>query len=252
MKGALTVRERFRDQVVLITGGAAGLGAQLADDFADEGAIVVVADISAPASPRHRYVTCDITDEQQVAELIRTVGSEYSRIDTLVNNAGVVSRGSAASISTRDWDRIFDINVKGTFLMTRESLPWLTGPTANIVNLASQAGVRAEKYLSHYCAAKAAVVHYTRALALELAPTVRVNAVCPGFVETDMSRLSLEQLATEIGAEYDDVRTARQSIIPLGRFQQPHDISAGVRFLASADAGEITGHILEITGGQTL
>ena len=250
---AQIVRQRFVDRVVIVTGGSAGLGSQLADDFAAEGAVVVVADIASASGTPHDYRQCDITSAADVVGLIKHVIDRYGRIDVLVNNAGVVSRGAASAITEREWDRIFDVNVKGTFLMTKTVLPHMSSAgDAVIVNLASQAGLRAEKFLSHYCAAKAAVVHYTRALALELAPTVRVNAVCPGFIETEMSRISLEGLAAELGETYDEVRRVRQSVIPMGRFQQPRDISVAVRFLASGDASEITGQILEVAGGQTL
>lgn len=240
-------------RVVIVTGGAQGIGAQIARDFAATGAVVAVLDLQESDDADVVSFVCDITDAAQVDAAVAGIVERYGRIDTVVNNAGFVVRGSADRITEGEWDKTFAINVKGVFLLVRATLPHLRrSPIGSIVSVASQAGIRAEALLSPYCAAKAAVVHYTRALALELAPDLRVNAVCPGFVETEMARSSLAGVARETGREFDDVRNERMSVIPLRRFQQPADISAAVLFLASARAGEITGEILAVAGGQTL
>jgi NAD(P)-dependent dehydrogenase (short-subunit alcohol dehydrogenase family) len=247
---------RFNGKVVVITGVNAGLGRALAEDFAAEGASVAGCDLAElPTSDAVAfYRRCDITNADDVEPFIAGVHSRFGRIDVLVNNAGAVSRGAAAALTEADWDRIMDTNAKGTFLTCRTAIPVMTDQPGGgaIINIASQAAHRPERYLSHYCAAKAAVTHYSRALALELAPAIRVNCVNPGFVETDMSTASLQGYARETGISYETARQARREVIPMGRFQQPHDIAAAVMFLASDAASEITGDALEVSGGQVL
>ncbi|RFA06579.1 hypothetical protein B7R21_19490 [Subtercola boreus] len=246
--------ETMNPGFVIVTGGSSGIGAQITRDYRAAGARVAVVDLRPPAiSSGEEYFHCDITNADDVASVVGRIAQLFGQIDLLVNNAGYVTRGAADEISEEDWDKTFAINVKGTFLMTKASLPYLKqSPDGSIVNVASQAGIRAEALLSPYCAAKAAIVHYTRALALELAPAVRVNAVCPGFVETDMARKSLEEVARETDRAFAEVRTERMSVIPMQRFQQPSDISAAVRFFASREAREITGEVMSVAGGQTL
>ncbi|WP_123028074.1 SDR family NAD(P)-dependent oxidoreductase [Mycolicibacterium stellerae] len=247
---------RFNGTVVVITGVNAGLGRALAEDFGAEGASVAGCDLAdvATSDAVALYRRCDITDAEDVEAFITAAHTRFGRIDVLVNNAGAVSRGSAASLTEADWDRIMDTNAKGTFLVCRAAIAVMSEQPGGgaIVNVASQAAQRPERYLSHYCAAKAAVAHYSRALALELAPAIRVNCVNPGFVETDMSIASLQGYARETGIPYETVRQARRDVIPMGRFQKPHDIVAAVMFLASDAASEITGDALEVSGGQVL
>ncbi|GAB5897704.1 SDR family NAD(P)-dependent oxidoreductase [Mycolicibacterium mageritense] len=247
---------RFHGKVVVITGVNAGLGRALAHDFTSEGASIVGCDLAeiSTTDAVAFYQRCDVTSAADVEALIANTRARFGRIDVLVNNAGAVSRGSAASLAEADWDRIMDTNAKGTFLACRGVIPVMSEQPHGgaIVNIASQAAQRPERYLSHYCAAKAAVAHYSRALALELAPAIRVNCVNPGFVETDMSVASLEGYARETGIPYETARQARRDVIPMGRFQQPHDIAEAVMFLASESASEITGDALEVSGGQVL
>ena len=239
-------------KTVVVTGGSAGVGAQIVADFLEEGASVAVLDVKPSDNADALFAHCDVSDSASVEAAVHQVVDALGDIDVLVNNAGAVSRFRAQDLPESEWDRIFDINIKGTYLVTRAALPSLLRTHGSIVNVASQAGVRAETLLSHYCAAKAAVVHYTRALALELAPDVRVNVVCPGFVETEMAHASLVGVAAQTGQSYEEVRDARRSVIPLDRFQSPKDISNGVRFLVGAGASEITGQVLNVSGGQTL
>jgi NAD(P)-dependent dehydrogenase (short-subunit alcohol dehydrogenase family) len=168
-------------------------------------------------------------------------------LDVLVNCAGVARGSSVESITEADWDDVLDINLKGTFFCIQAALPHLRASQGNVVNLASDAGLIGEVGLAVYCASKGGVVNLTRALALELAPDVRVNCVCPGYVDTDMVRRDV------INAS-GDPRAAERTLAasaPLNRIAPPAEIATAILYLASDHARFITGSALQIDGGTT-
>jgi NAD(P)-dependent dehydrogenase (short-subunit alcohol dehydrogenase family) len=246
---------RFDDQVVIVTGGATGLGHAIQSRFLAEGAHVVVADVDEAAlaqaeGPRVDAVRCDVTRAPAVRALVDGTLERHGRVDVLVNNAGVSSVALVVDLAEEEWQRVMDVNAKGTFLCCQAVLPsMLERRGGTIVNLASQAGKRGQRYIAHYCAAKAAVINFTRALALEAAPHVRANSVCPGTIATPMVERTIERQAELEGIDEAVLKQDAIEATPLGRLQQPADVAAAVAFLASRDAGEITGQALNVSGG---
>jgi NAD(P)-dependent dehydrogenase (short-subunit alcohol dehydrogenase family) len=256
---------RFPDYSVLLAGAGGTLGGAIAERFLREGAHVVAMDrepthleelerhLPDEVRERCRPVVGDVVadaDVRRVAELALDAGD---RIDVLVNNAGISGVVPVVEMDEDEWDRVFDVNAKGAFLLARAVLPgMLKRGEGAIVNIASQAGRRGEPFTAHYCAAKAAVINFSRALALEVAPQVRVNTVCPGYVESAMTRTGRAAYAARTGASPDDLADARRAAIPLGAFQSPEDIAAAVCFLSSPDASSITGLTMDVNGGESM
>ena len=160
-------------------------------------------------------------------------------------------RAPVEEIEVADWDQVFAVNVRGTFLGTKAVIPPMRSQQSGgvIINIASQAGIRVEPFMSHYSASKAAVIQFTKAVALENAPRIRCNTVCPGLVETAVVRKSLGEYAAKEGIPYAEAVVQRQSTIPMGRFQTADNLADAVLFLVSDHASEITGATLDVTGG---
>jgi NAD(P)-dependent dehydrogenase (short-subunit alcohol dehydrogenase family) len=182
--------------------------------------------------------------------MIATSLERLGRVDVLVNNAGVASMGSCIDLTDDQWDLVMDVNVRGVFLCTQAVLPhMLDRGSGAIVNTGSEAGLQPHPLVTHYCAAKAAAIMFTRAVALEVAPAVRVNAVCPGTVNTDMMAQNYASETALTGASREEIEQGLINDTPMGRLQTPRDIANAVLFLASDDASEITGHALNVSGG---
>lgn len=196
----------------------------------------------------------DVSSAADADGFVDTAERTLGGLDVLVNCAGVASRAPVHEITEEQWDRVMDVNLKGTFLCSRAALRVLTEQPGGgvIINLASQAGVRIEPGMASYCASKAAVLQFTRSLALEYAPRVRANAVCPGLIETAMVQAAFAAYAEQSGRTYEDVREERRSVIPLGRFQSAKNLSDSVLFLASDAASEITGVVFDVSGGEMI
>jgi len=243
---------------VLVTGASRGIGAACCRAFARAGAAVLVHFVASEAkakrllaelgdlSPRprpHRMFRCNVTQDEQVAALFEFVAREWGALDCLVNNAGVWVHNPLRELDGGELRATLEVNVVGPFLFARGALPLLErSPDGNIVNVSSTAGQRGEAFYSPYAASKGAVIAATRAWASELAPRVRVNAVAPGWVETDMTAAAL---AGERGREV-------AASIPLGRVAAPDDIAGPVLFLASPLARHITGEVVNVNGGSVL
>jgi NAD(P)-dependent dehydrogenase (short-subunit alcohol dehydrogenase family) len=226
------------NRVVLVTGGARGIGAAIAGRFASDGARVVVADLEQPpdADPRIRYETADVSVAEDVESLFARMGSDYGRLDVLVNNAGIWFRRPFKEITVDEWDRVLAVNLGSVFLCTRAALPLLEAAEGGvIVNIGSQAGVTVTRGQgAHYHASKAAISHLTKALAVEFGPIgIRVNCLAPGVTFPDPSFLPSQILDQ----------------IPLGRGGVPDDLAGACVFLASPDAAYITGQTLLVNGG---
>jgi 3-oxoacyl-[acyl-carrier protein] reductase len=226
------------ERVVVVTGGAQGIGAAIAARFADDGAKVVVADLATPPEPdsRVRFEQTDVASPEDVRALFSRVADDYQRVDVLVNNAGIWFRRPFPEISAEEWDRVFGVNVRGTFLCTQAALgPLQAAGGGAVINIGSQAGLTVTRGQgAHYHASKAAIAHLTKVLAFELGPFgVRVNCVAPSATLPDPSLLPPEMV----------------SQIPLGRAGVPADITGVCAFLASPDAAYITGQTLAVNGG---
>lgn len=243
---------------VLVTGASRGIGAACCRAFARAGAAVLVhyvaseakakrllaelAALSSQPSP-HQIFRCNVTQEDQVAALFEHVAREWGALDCLVNNAGVWVHNPLRELDGGELRATLEVNVVGPFLCARGALPLLERSSdGNIVNVSSTAGQRGEAFYSPYAASKGAVIAATRAWASELAPRVRVNAVAPGWVATDMTAAAL---AGEAGREV-------AASIPLGRVADPDDIAGPVLFLASPLARHITGEVVSVNGGSVL
>jgi NAD(P)-dependent dehydrogenase (short-subunit alcohol dehydrogenase family) len=255
---------RFDGSGVLVTGGAAGMGRAIAKAFADEGANVVIADINeervggtaeelSGGGAKVSGIGVDVTDPGQVEEMVAKANDELSGIDILVNNAGVITMDKVVDITPEDWDFVMDVNGKGVFLCMRAVVPgMLERGGGNIVSVASQAGKRGYPLFAHYCASKAAVILLSKGLALEVAPTIRVNCVCPGIVNTEMMDREYVWEEEMTGEKQDSIRERWMSGIPMGRFQEPEHVAGVVQFLASDAASEMTGQAINITGGMVM
>jgi len=248
---------RLDGKVALITGSASGIGAAVALRFAQEGARIAGIDTQdlaegdwadalrlAGAGPVHKL---DVRDKAAVVRAVADVEAEYGQIDVLVNSAGVAGGGPVHLIPDEEWDRVMDINLKGTLHACQAVVPgMLARERGSIVNIASVEGIEGFEGGSAYNASKGAVILLTRNMAIDYGRKgIRVNAVCPGFIDTPLFRSTLE---TEGMAEIrEKIRDAHQ----LGRFGRPEEIANGALFLASDEASFVTGQALPIDGGYT-
>lgn len=245
---------QFSDKVVIITGAGSGIGAAAAAQFASEGALLSLADISADGlSAQARRLkldesgllqsVVDVSKEDQTEALIASTLKHFGRIDVLVNNAGLGVLGRVTELSTADWRKMFSIDVDGIFFLSRATIPHLIKTKGCIVNVASVSGMFGDHGLAGYNAAKGAVVNLTRAMAVDHGGEgVRVNAVCPGSIATPAT-----------APLYADARVADHyaEAIPMGRPGQPDEIAHVIAFLASSRASYVNGHCLVADGGMT-
>jgi meso-butanediol dehydrogenase/(S,S)-butanediol dehydrogenase/diacetyl reductase len=249
-------------RTAVVTGAARGIGRGIAEVLTDHGATVVVADldvdegrrVARALGDRTTAVALDVTSEASVREVIGGVIEEHGRLDILVNNAGVSRSIPFAEIEEAEWDRVFDINVKGVYLACRAVVPHMSERRyGKIINLSSMVGKEAIPLFVHYSASKFAVMGITQGLAKELAPyDVNVNAVCPGVVRTPLWEPLLDQLSATKRISRDEAFAEFVSGIPLGRPQQPRDIGEVVAFLASDRSRNMTGQGINVTGGMQL
>jgi NAD(P)-dependent dehydrogenase (short-subunit alcohol dehydrogenase family) len=255
----------FTDQVVLVTGGARGLGKGISRAYAQRGARVVLCDIneagataaaaelSAETGHEVLGLPADVSDADIVEGLVSTVLAHYGRIDHLICNAGIVTIELLVDTSPQTWDRVLAVNLGGVFLFTRAVLPhMLAAGGGSIVNIASQAGKRPNKYIAPYNASKAGVISLTRTAAVEAAPLVRVNCVCPGFIDTELQEEEYEIVSALTGQPRDEIRQSWLDAMPLGRIQTVEEVADAVLFLSSPAAAQITGEALNVSGGLVM
>ena len=245
---------RFENKVVLITGGTSGIGLAAAKSFTEEGAGVIVIGrdkergAEAVRNVKVVFERGDISDAEDCQRLVARSLELHGRLDVLVNCAGVIFRGRTVEQTTEEeWDTTFEVNVKGTFLMCKYALPALRDSQGCIVNVSSYVGLVGFAGASAYAASKAAIVNLTRSMALDYAAEgIRVNAVCPGSVDTDMIHAAWRQFGNVVEA-----RKLWAAKHPLGRIASPEEIARVILFLASTDASFITGTALPVDGGIT-
>lgn len=241
---------KLKDRVAIVTGGAQGLGRAIADKLAEEGASVVVADINgegataaAAALPRAIGLTVDVSDPDQVQDMVDAAVEQYGGLDVLVNNAAIVPFKAWDEIDFAEWRRIMAVNLDGVFLTCRAASDEMRKKSyGRIVNVASNVLVAGTPNLAHYVASKGGVFGFTRALATELGKYgITVNAVAPGLTETE------GVMASPHAAAFDFV----QSLQAIPRHGIAADIAPSVAFLASEEAAWVTGSMLVVDGGHT-
>jgi 3-oxoacyl-[acyl-carrier protein] reductase len=244
--------QELKDQVAVVTGGAQGIGRAICQTLAASGAVVVVADLNLEGArqaaadisrtgARAIAARVDVAEELSVRSLYELVMRDARRLDILVNNAGICRAIPILDIDVAEWDRVLAVNLRGTFLMSREAFRLMKEQRrGKIISLASAAAkVGGLTAGAHYSASKAGVICFTKSLALQAAPfKINVNAVCPGPTATEMTE-----------AWGDETNRAFAEKIPWKEYGQPQDIADAVAFLASSRARYITGEILDVNGG---
>jgi 2-keto-3-deoxy-L-fuconate dehydrogenase len=237
----------------LVTGGASGIGAATAKELARAGAFVWIGDLNLEAGKtlagtlrETRAVRMDVTS----AESIEQAASQLPQLDILVNNAGIGHVGGIATTQAEDFDRLMNVNVRSVFLVTQRLLPLLLASPAkgSIVNIGSVAGMIGIKQRFAYCTSKGAVLAMTRQLAVEYPKELRVNAICPGTVETPFVEGYLDKYHAH---EKEKIREELRARQPMGRLGQPEEVASMVRYLSSREAGFISGSLFTLDGGWT-
>jgi len=250
-------------RTALVTGGGRGIGRAIALALAGPDTLVAIAgrtrsQLQATAADLERLggkalaIEMDVTSDDSVAKAMRTLRGASPQVDVLVNNAGVGGGEPIAGSDIARWRRTIDTNLTGVYLVTREAAPLLPDG-GRIVNISSVLGRFGVAGYTAYCASKHGVIGFTRALALELAPRrITVNALCPGWVDTEMAAQGMQQGADATGQTFEKFRERALGAVPLKRIIQPEEVAELVRFLASPAASAITGQTYNICGGQTM
>jgi NAD(P)-dependent dehydrogenase (short-subunit alcohol dehydrogenase family) len=249
-------------QVAIVTGGGRGIGRATALELARLGADIVVAELDKAGAERTAgevqalgrralAIPTDVTSRASLAAVVDRALAEHGRIDVLVNNAGIYRAAATLDVTEEHWDRVLDINAKAVFFASQAVLPaMIARKRGAIVSLASLAGKVGSRTNLPYNASKAAVISITKSLALaHAADGIRVNCVCPGFVETDMWALVSREQGTLLGVSPEEFTRQRLGQIPLGRMERPEDVASVIGFLASDRSGYMTGQAINVTGG---
>ena len=245
----------FQDKVVLITGAARGIGLAIAQKFAKDKSKLALNDIP-PAEQElkkvveefkkqgvvAKYFLSDVSKYEEVEKMMGQIQKEFGRLDVLVNNAGTIADRTLAKMTKEEWQKVIDVNLTGVFHCTKLALPLLIPNQGKIVSISSVVGERGNFGQTNYAASKAGILGFTKSLAKELGRFgVRVNAVCPGLIETRMIETMPEQ-----------VRETAKRLTCLGRFGKPEEVANVVAFLASDESSFVTGATIDITGGLAL
>ncbi|MDP8230498.1 MAG: 3-oxoacyl-[acyl-carrier-protein] reductase [Candidatus Gorgyraea atricola] len=241
-------------KVALVTGGARGIGKEIALSFAREGANIALCDVNLEETEKTAKeirdlgrdclaLKTDVTSLKDVQDMMDKILDKLSKLDILINNAGITKDGLVLRMSEQDWDKVIAVNLKGCFICTKvASKVMLKQRFGKIVNLASIIGIMGNIGQANYAASKAGIIGLTKSVAKELAPRgVCVNAIAPGFIKTEMTAKLPE-----------DIQKKMLSFIPLGRFGEPKDVANLALFLSSENSSYITGQVIQIDGGMLM
>ncbi|MBM3244257.1 MAG: 3-oxoacyl-[acyl-carrier-protein] reductase [Candidatus Omnitrophica bacterium] len=245
---------RFKDKIALVTGSAQGIGRQIALSFAREGAGVIISDVNLEKAVltskeiealgvSSMALELNVCDYAQVEQAINKILDKFSKVDILVNNAGITKDNLMLRMPDADWDAVINVNLKGTFNCTKAvSKPMIKQRYGKIVNIASIIGIIGNPGQANYSASKAGIIALTKTAAKELASrNINVNAVAPGFIQTDMTAKLSEQ-----------VKERMLAVIPMNKLGGPIDVAQACLFLASEEAGYITGQTIVVDGGMVM
>lgn len=244
----------FKDKRIIVTGGTRGIGKSIALSFAHEGAWVAVNYSSddesaattekelARLTPKFRIFKADVSSRPDVEKMTKTIIDEWEHVDILVNNAGIINDKLLMFLNEDDWERVIDVNLKGTYLFSRAIIKTMIGRKfGRIINITSPSALQGRAGQTNYAASKGGIISFTKSLAKEMARLgITVNAVCPGVITTPMTA----NLNQEIKCDITDK-------IPMRRLGRPEEVAGAVLFLASKKAAYITGQILAVDGGLT-
>ena len=238
---------RLEGKVAIVTGAAKGLGGEMAQLFAKEGAKVIAADMSPLSyeAANVEYYPLNVTDPAACEALFNHARETYGRIDILVNNAGITKDALTRKMTEEQWDVVLDVNLKGVFNLTRHVGPYMQAQgSGSVINISSVVGVFGNIGQANYAATKAGLIGLTKTWAKEFSMkggNVRVNAIAPGYTMTDILKTVPQEMLDKFAA-----------MTMLGRLGQPHEIASAALFLASDDSGYITGQVLQVDGGMRL
>ncbi|MBF0484933.1 MAG: 3-oxoacyl-[acyl-carrier-protein] reductase [Candidatus Omnitrophica bacterium] len=245
---------RLEDTIAFITGSARGIGREIAETFAKEGALVLISDINAEAAQKTAeefvqkgykadHASCNVTNSADVEQCVDKILAKYGRIDILVNNAGITKDNLFIRMKEEDWDAVIAVNLKGTFNASKSvSKAMLKARKGKMINIASVIGVMGNAGQANYAASKAGVIALTKSLAREFASrSINVNAVAPGYIKTDMT----DKLS-------EDVKNKILENVPLGRMGLPLDVANVCLFLASKESDYVTGQTILVDGGMVM
>jgi len=245
---------KLENKVTLITGGAQGIGLEIAKAFFAEGATVILADVNAEGADasaksldgtgkRAKGIRLNVTSSDEVENTVKEIAQAFGGIHILINNAGITRDGLVMRMKEEDWNLVLQVNLTGVFHCTKAVLPIMTKARGGkIISIASIVGAMGNAGQANYAATKAGVMGFTKSVAREVAiRNIQVNAIAPGFIQTAMT----EKLS-------EDVKKRLSDQIPMGRLGTPEDVAKAALFLASSDADYITGHVLHVNGGMLM
>ncbi|MDR3245063.1 MAG: SDR family oxidoreductase [Prevotellaceae bacterium] len=251
----------FAGKTALITGAAGAIGKAVVKQLTEDGATVVITDLkeeqvqTVAAELGCKGLAADVTNAVQVKKVVDFTLEQYGRIDILINVAGIVGQGLVEDITEEEWDKMFDVNCKGTFLFTKYVVPQMkANKYGKIVNYSSKSGKTGSALMSHYCAAKGAIISFTQALAYELADyNINVNCVCPGITDNSgVWSVVSAGYTVNLNMPKDEVVKKFTGKIPLKRLATVEDVASVTAFLASPGADYMTGQAINITGGREM
>jgi len=245
----------MKEKVVLVTGSAQGIGEAIALRFAKGGFRVALEDIESQKENLERvkaeieklgsqakYYFADVSNYDEVEKMIKEIEKDFRRLDVLVNNAGIIRDKTLAKMTIEEWQKVINVNLTGVFNCTKAALPLIIANQGSIISISSVVGERGNFGQTNYAASKAGIIGFTKSLAKEVGRFgVRVNAVCPGFIETRMAESVPEEIKAMV-----------KKLTALGRFGKPEEVANLVYFLASDEASFITGAIVNIDGGLSI
>jgi len=249
-----------------VTGASRGIGASIAFELArlganlsligrDEDALASqVTAISAAHDVKVQSLVLDVTNADQITKSVETAEAQTGPIDILVNNAGAATSAPFTRTSLDQWQALLDVNLTGPFLLTQAVLPGMMERNfGRVINVASTAGLKGYGYVAPYCAAKHGIIGMTRSLAIEIATSgVTINAVCPGFTETDIAARTIDTMVEKTGRSAEEAYKQLASLNPQGRLVQPEEVAQSVGWLALETSSSINGQAIAVAGGEVM